>query len=56
VVVILPRPKSSNKGDPKEILNFLKAHEPLSEEDAEKMIAEVEKGRKRIVAQKIDFE
>lgn len=44
------------KGDPKEILKFLDSHEPLSDEDAEAILAEVEKGRKRSLPRKIDFE
>lgn len=42
-----------NKGDPEKILEFINAHEPISEEDAQKMIAEIEEGRKRAVPRKI---
>jgi len=45
-----------NKGDPKAILEFLNAHEPLSDEDAEEMLANIEKGRKRTLPRKTDFE
>jgi len=31
-------------------------HEPISKEDAEKIIAEIEKRRKNAVERKIDFE
>ena len=53
---MLPKPESSGKGDPKEILNFLKKHGPISKETADKIIAEVKKGRKRAVARKFNFE
>ena len=49
MVVILRGSKSSKKGDPNEILNFLKEHEPISNEEAEKIIAEIEQGRKHAV-------
>ena len=45
-----------NKGDPKRILAFLKANGPLSEETAQKMAAELEKGRKRAVPRNILIE
>jgi len=51
----LPRSKSK-KGDPKKTLKFLKKHEPITEEEAKKIITEVEEGRKRTVVRKIDFE
>ena len=41
--------KCENKGDPKRILDFLNAHEALSEESAGKITAELEKSRKRAV-------
>jgi predicted CopG family antitoxin len=39
--------RCENKGDPKAILEFLNSHAPLSDKDAQEMLAEVEKGRKR---------
>ncbi len=45
-----------NKGDPKKILEFLNTHEPISEEDAQKMITELKKGRKRAVPRNISIE
>jgi predicted CopG family antitoxin len=45
-----------SKGDPKKILEFLNTHEPLSEEDAREMTAELEKGRKRAVPRNISIE
>jgi hypothetical protein len=45
-----------NKGDPEKILEFLNTHEPISEEDAQKMTAELEKGRKRAVPRNISLE
>ena len=48
--------RCENKGDPKAILEFLNSHEPLSDEDAEEMLAEIEKGRKRTLPRKIDIE
>jgi predicted CopG family antitoxin len=42
--------RCENKGDPRRILDFLKTHEALSKESAEKMIDELEKGRKRAVS------
>ncbi len=35
------------KGNPEKILEYLNTHEALSDESAKKMLAEVEKGRKR---------
>jgi predicted CopG family antitoxin len=43
-----------DKGDPKKILEFLNAHEPLSEEDAQEMTVEIEKGRKRTVPRNLE--
>jgi hypothetical protein len=48
--------RCENKGDPKRILDFLNSHEALSEESAQKMSAELEKGRKRSVPRKISIE
>ena len=45
-----------SKGDPKKILEFLKNHEPISEESAERMKREIEEGRKRATQRKIVFE
>jgi predicted CopG family antitoxin len=45
-----------SKGDPKKILEFLNTHEPLSEEDAREMTAELEEGRKRAVPRNISIE
>ena len=45
-----------NKGDPQKILRFLKANEPLSEESAKKMTAELKKGRARAVPRNILIE
>ena len=45
-----------SKGDPKKILEFLNTHEPLSEEDAQEMTAELDKGRKRAVPRNILIE
>jgi hypothetical protein len=45
-----------NKGDPEKILEFLNTHEPISEEDAQKMTAELEKGRKRAVERNVSIE
>ena len=45
-----------NKGDPEKILEFLNMHEPISKEDAQKMTAELEKGRKRAVQRNISIE
>ena len=45
-----------NKGDPGKILEFLNTHEPISDEEAQKMIAEIEEGRKRAVPRKILIE
>ena len=42
-----------NKGDPRRILEFLDTHEALSDESADKIMAEVEKGRKRTTPRKI---
>jgi predicted CopG family antitoxin len=46
----------ANKGDPQKILEFLKTHEPLKEEDALKMTAEIEEGRKRAIQRNISIE
>ena len=43
-----------DKGNPEKILEFLNSHEPLSEEDAQEMTAEIEKGRKRTVPRNIE--
>jgi hypothetical protein len=48
--------RRSKKGDPKAILKFLDSHEPLSDEDAEAILEAVEKGRKRTLPRKINFE
>ena len=45
-----------NKGDPKKFLEFLNTHEPISKEDAQKMITELKKGRKRAVPRNILIE
>jgi len=45
-----------NKGDPEKILEFLNTHEPISEEEAQRMITEIEEGRKRAVPRKIFIE
>jgi hypothetical protein len=45
-----------NKGDPEKILEFLKAHEQISKEDAQKMTAELEEGRRRAMPRKISIE
>lgn len=45
-----------NKGDPQKILQFLNTHEPLSEESAKQIIAEMEEGRKRSYPRKISIE
>jgi hypothetical protein len=42
-----------NKDDPDKILEFLNTHQALSEEDAQEMIVELEKGRKSAIPQKI---
>jgi len=47
--------RCENKGDPKAILEYLNSHEALSDEDAEEMLAEIEKGRKRTMPRKIDL-
>lgn|GEM_PF-5355136 len=39
-------PECIKKGDPKQIINFLKKHEPLSDEVAQKILANVESDRK----------
>lgn len=44
-----------NKGDPKKILDFLVSNQPLSEESAEKMTAELETGRRRAVQRRISI-
>jgi hypothetical protein len=48
--------KCENKGDSRRILDFLNTHEALSKESAEKITAELEKGRKRTVPRKISIE
>ncbi len=45
-----------NKGDPEKILEFINTHKRISEEEAQKMIAEIEEGRKRAVPRKIFIE
>jgi predicted CopG family antitoxin len=42
----------TNKGDPKSILTFLDANEPLSDEAADAILAASEKGRKSASARK----
>ena len=42
-----------NKGDPQKILEFLDTHEALRDEVANKMITEIEEGRKRSLPRKI---
>ena len=42
-----------NKGDPKKILEFLDTHEALSGEAANRIITEIEEGRKRSLPRKI---
>lgn len=42
----------TNKGDPKSILTFLGANEPLSDEAANAIISATEKGRKNATARK----
>ncbi len=42
-----------NKGDPKKILEFLDTHEALSDEAANRIIIEIEEGRKRSLPRKI---
>ncbi|MCW4003799.1 MAG: antitoxin VapB family protein [Candidatus Bathyarchaeota archaeon] len=42
----------TNKGDPKSILTFLDANEPLSDEAADAILATSEKGRKSASARK----
>ncbi len=44
------------KGDPKKIIDFLKAHEPISEDSAKTITAELKKGRKRAVPRNIVVE
>ena len=41
-----------NKGDPHKILEFIDTHEALSDESAEKIMAEVNEGRKRTMPRK----
>jgi predicted CopG family antitoxin len=41
-----------NKGDPQKILEFLDTHETLSDESAERILSEVNEGRKRTVPRK----
>ncbi len=47
-------PKRAKKGDAKSILEFLKSHEPLSEESAKKITEATKKGRKNATARKFD--
>jgi len=49
---VIPVPKRAKKGDAESILEFLKSHEPLSEESAKKIMEAVEKGRKNAPARK----
>lgn len=42
----------TNKGDPKSILAFLDANEPLSDETANAILSASEKGRKNATARK----
>ncbi len=42
----------ANKGDPKSILSFLNANEPLSEESANAILAATEKRRKSAIERK----
>jgi hypothetical protein len=48
--------RCENKGDPRRILDFLNTHEAISKESAEKITAEIEKGRKRAVPRKFSIE
>jgi predicted CopG family antitoxin len=48
--------KCENKGDPEKILAFLNTHEPLSEEEAQKMTAELNEGRKRAIQRNMSIE
>jgi predicted CopG family antitoxin len=48
--------KCENKGDPRRILDFLNAHEALSEESACKITDELAESRKRTVARNILIE
>ena len=41
-----------DKGNPRKILEFLDTHEALSDESADRIMAEVEKGRKRSLPRK----
>jgi len=43
---VIATPRKTKKGDPKHILPYLKTHEPISEEEAQKMSAETEIARK----------
>ena len=43
-----------NKGDPQKILAFLDTHETLSDKSAEKIMTEVNKGRKRTMPRKFN--
>ena len=47
--------KCEKKGDPKAILEFLNSHEALSEDDANEMFSEIEKGRKCTLRRKINL-
>lgn len=42
----------ANKGDPKSILSFLNANEPLSEESADAILGASEQGRKSAIERK----
>ncbi len=42
----------SNKGDPKSIISFLEANEPLSEEAGDAILDAIKKGRKNAIPRK----
>jgi predicted CopG family antitoxin len=48
--------RCENKGDPQRILDFLNTHEALSKKSAEKITAELEKGRKRTAQRNVSIE
>ena len=48
-----PLSECATRGDPNSILEFLKSHEPLSEESAKKILEATEKGRKNATARKL---
>jgi hypothetical protein len=54
VCTVILIPKRAKKGDPKSILEFLKTHEPLSEEDAKSLTKASEEARKNTTARKFD--